>query len=196
MRTPLNYERNENDFYPTPAWVTEHLLYSVLFSRRLKVWEPFAGDGSMMDVIADFSPGFEVFGSDINPQREGILQSNIYQTEIVAIEEAQTQFHIITNPPYGRELPELVTLLKEFLCVVQNPPGAKLALLLNTQFITSKSGQEVCKDMDELLLLPRRIRWIENSKGAPRESHAWYVWSAGGIRDKTGLKLSTIKFAY
>lgn len=196
MRLPLNYDRKENDFYPTPIWVTEHLLYRVLFSRRFPVWEPFAGDGSMLDVILNFSPGFEVYGSDINPRRVDIFSRNIYQIGENEAPPIAPPFHIITNPPYGRELPKLISLLKEFICTTSNPPEAKLALLLNTQFITSKAGQEVCKDMDEYVLLPRRIRWIEGSKGAPRESHAWYVWSAGGLRDKTGLKLSTINFAY
>ena len=43
------YDRQENDFYPTPDWVTEALLNSV--ELRGPVWEPCCGDGSMVRVI-------------------------------------------------------------------------------------------------------------------------------------------------
>ena len=48
---PDEYERRSNDFYPTPAWVTQCLLNTV--PLRGIVWEPCAGQGAMAKVIAD-----------------------------------------------------------------------------------------------------------------------------------------------
>ena len=51
------YEREGQDFYATPAWVTEALLRHVRF--RGPVWEPCCGDGAMSSVLAGH--GYELF---------------------------------------------------------------------------------------------------------------------------------------
>src|SRR5258708_24644476 len=55
------YDRQENDFYPTPTWVTEALLNSV--TLRGPVWEPCCGDGAMAGAIAARDHG--VVASDL-----------------------------------------------------------------------------------------------------------------------------------
>jgi len=45
----LDYPRQDQDFYPTPAWVTEALLRHVPFPAG--VWEPCCGDATEAPLI-------------------------------------------------------------------------------------------------------------------------------------------------
>ena len=62
------YDRQENDFYPTPEWVTEALLSCV--TLRGAVWEPCCGDGGMARTIA--ARGHQVIASDIADRGFGL----------------------------------------------------------------------------------------------------------------------------
>ena len=58
---PEQYERQPNDFYPTPPEATQCLLETV--PLRDFVWEPCAGQGLMAKTIAD--AGYRVIASDV-----------------------------------------------------------------------------------------------------------------------------------
>ncbi len=55
------YQRVGQDFYATPAWVTEALLRHVRL--RGPVWEPCCGDGAMSSVLSDH--GYDVVSTDL-----------------------------------------------------------------------------------------------------------------------------------
>ena len=55
------FERLSDDFYATPAWVTEALLRHIRF--RGPIWEPCCGDGAMSTVLGRH--GYEVVSTDI-----------------------------------------------------------------------------------------------------------------------------------
>ena len=55
------YGREGQDFYATPAWVTEALLQHVRL--RGSVWEPCCGDGAMSKVLAEH--GHQVVSTDL-----------------------------------------------------------------------------------------------------------------------------------
>jgi hypothetical protein len=57
----LGYERQDQEFYPTPAWVTEALLRRVRLPKG--VWEPCCGDGAMAQVLEAL--GHPVVGTDL-----------------------------------------------------------------------------------------------------------------------------------
>ena len=57
----LGYERQDRDFYPTPAWPTEALLRWVRLPNG--IWEPCCGDGAMARVLE--SQGHRVVGTDL-----------------------------------------------------------------------------------------------------------------------------------
>jgi len=63
----LGYERQDRDFYPTPAWVTEALLRTVRLPKG--VWEPCCGDGAMAQVLG--AHGHRVVGTDLVDQGYG-----------------------------------------------------------------------------------------------------------------------------
>ena len=58
---PGKYQRQPEDFYPTPNSVTECLLATI--PLRGFIWEPCAGDGSMAKVLAD--AGHTVVATDL-----------------------------------------------------------------------------------------------------------------------------------
>ena len=53
------FERQEGDFYPTPAWVTECLLSSV--TLRGPIWEPCCGDGALAKVLSATGESLDEF---------------------------------------------------------------------------------------------------------------------------------------
>lgn len=55
------FAREDDDFYPTPRWVTECLLDHV--TLRGPVWEPCCGNGAIAEVVA--ARGHEVVATDI-----------------------------------------------------------------------------------------------------------------------------------
>jgi hypothetical protein len=58
---PGAYERQANDYYGTPSWVTELLTNTVRL--RGVVWEPCAGQGALAKVIA--AAGYKVVATDL-----------------------------------------------------------------------------------------------------------------------------------
>ena len=67
----FGYERQEGDFYPTPAWVTECLLSSV--TLRGPIWEPCCGDGALAKVLS--AAGHEVVATDLADAASGVAGS-------------------------------------------------------------------------------------------------------------------------
>ena len=57
----LDYARQDRDFYPTPAWVTEALLRRVRLPDG--IWEPCCGNGAMAQVLE--AHGHRVVGTDL-----------------------------------------------------------------------------------------------------------------------------------
>lgn len=155
------YERKERDLYETPAWVTLALLPHL---RKLGcIWEPAAGSGKMVRVL------------------QSIEETVICHSDI----ETGTDFFqerypmggadgIVTNPPYEFAT-EFVT---RSLSLTQVAQGV-VALLLRTDFDHAKTRQFLfgtCKQFSKKLVLTKRIKWFEDSKGQPSFNHAWFIW--------------------
>lgn len=154
------YVRKERDCYETPEWVTHALLDGHL--RKMEVvWEPACGGGKMVGVL-------------------GILDSHIEASDI----ETGKDF-LVTPPPLGCD------------CIITNPPytyadefihkaltdtmftDGQVAMLLRTDFDHAKSRRHFFAShfaFRKKLVLTKRIRWFEGSKGSPSYNHAWYIW--------------------
>lgn len=157
------YARITNDFYPTPPWVTEVLLRHVQFSPS--VWEPACGDGAISKVL--LREGYRVRSTDLNSYGYGT-------TDVDFLEQTDDcQTDIVTNPPYG-------DIAEDFVRHALNITKAherKFALLMRNEWDSALTRSELykfpyaCK-----IILTRRPRWIEGSKGAPRHNYAWFIW--------------------
>lgn len=88
--------RRANDFYPTPANVTQALLDREIYRIRSHggtVWEPCAGDGAMVRVLEAY--GLSVFASDVEPRHDGIDTANFLMAKRAPAKA------MITNPPFA-----------------------------------------------------------------------------------------------
>jgi len=154
------YERKERDLYETPKWVTASLINGHL-RKFEKVWEPACGSGKIVEAL-------------------GILESEIMATDIDKGEDFLSYFRapdgvdaIITNPPYA--------LAQEFIqhaLALMEPDGC-VAMLLRTDFDHAKTRQHLFGQhpaFSKKLVLTKRIKWFEDSKGQPSFNHAWFIW--------------------
>src|SRR3954451_2556370 len=94
LKRQLDFPRQDKDFYPTPAWVTEALLRWVPLPNG--IWEPCCGEGSMARVLED--RGHHVVATDLVDRgygeggRDFMLETRL-PDGVTAI---------VTNPPYGK----------------------------------------------------------------------------------------------
>lgn len=154
------YERKERDLYETPEWVT-HALTNGHLRKFDTVWEPACGSGKMVRAL-------------------GVLDSEIIGTDIETGTDFLSEFSgpegvdaIITNPPY--------VLAQQFIkCALDRmEPHGVVAMLLRTDFDHAKTRSHLFADhpaFAKKVVLTRRIKWFEDSKGSPSFNHAWFIW--------------------
>jgi hypothetical protein len=154
------YERKERDLYETPEWVTHSLLPHL--PKFLNVWEPACGSGKMCRALA--WAGHPVIATDIDrgfdfrscPPPEQFFKA------------------IITNPPY-----ELASeFIRRSLSLTEAIPGI-VAMLLRTDFDHAQTRRDLFaqhRAFAKKLVLTKRIKWFEDSKGQPSFNHAWFIW--------------------
>lgn len=169
------YPRRKGDFYATPDWCTEVLLRH--FTPAGTIWEPACGEGHMSRVIE--RKGYFVFSTTLYDQGCG------HERDWDFFERKQPPpgvYSIITNPPYSRA-DEFV----EHALGMMKERGGAVAMLLRNEWDCASSRRHLftpsaCFDMK--VVLTRRPRWIEGSKGSPRHSYAFYVWDFGLMRGR------------
>lgn len=154
------YERKERDLYETPEWVTEALLPHL---PRIDgwIWEPAAGSGKMVRPL-EFA-GYEVLATDIDRGQD-------FRTYMPKVEGCRA---IITNPPY-----ELATEFIDRAVSLMDSAGL-VAMLLRTDFDHAKTRARMfadCEQFSKKIVLTKRIKWFEDSKGQPSFNHAWFIW--------------------
>jgi hypothetical protein len=142
------YERKERDLYETPEWATQALVPHI--NNRLMpteiVFEPACGSGKMVRALE--AAGFRVAATDID-QGHNFLAF-----------EGTAPDAVVTNPPY-----ELAT---EFIDHA-----------LRTDFDHAKTRGRLFAEhpaFHRKIVLTKRIRWFEDSKGSPSFNHAWFIW--------------------
>jgi hypothetical protein len=152
------YERKERDLYETPGWATEALLPHL---RELQeIWEPACGSGKMSRVLATHAKQI-MRSSDIDTGTDFLVET--LQVEAV-----------ITNPPY--------VLAREFIVHAMNltfDKGGLVAMLLRTDYDHAKTREHLfggCSIFARKVVLTKRIKWFEDSKGQPSFNHAWFIW--------------------
>jgi hypothetical protein len=175
------YKRIKRDAYQTPEWVTlalePHLQVST--NKALtKVWEPAAGEGKMASVLRD--AGYKVVATDIGRTTKIVTGNWDFLTTRAPLNSFDW---IITNPPYSHA--------EQFIehALFMAP---RVAMLLRCDFDSAQGRGYLFKNnkyFTKKIVLTKRIRWIENSKGSPSFNHAWYIWS------KHNDGLPTIRYA-
>ena len=174
------YDRRENDFYPTPAWVTEALLSSV--TLRGPVWEPCCGDGAMARVIEE--SGQSVVASDLVNRGYGRPGVDFFDCEAFA----DGCGSMVTNPPYGDgggsakgvEVPgALINFVNHAIKLTERADG-QLALLVRFQWMAGRKAANTISagPLSKMIVLRKRIRWFDRGPTTKQgqHHHAWLFW--------------------
>jgi hypothetical protein len=150
------YERKERDLYETPEWVTEALMPHIP-ERVASVWEPAMGSGKMLNVL--LRQGYRAFGGDISTGQDFLLA------------ESSECDAIITNPPYEHARMFVVHAIH------LTARSGFSAMLLRTDYDHASTRKHLfMPPFAKKLVLTKRIRWFEDSKGSPSFNHAWFIW--------------------
>lgn len=153
------YARKERDCYETPEWVTEALIPHL--PPDLYIWEPACGSRKMVEALR--ARGHRVVGSDIDGGYD-----------FFRIETCQSYDAIVTNPPYETA----VGFIEHALDLMGKYDG-RVAMLLRTDFDHAASRSHLFgknSTFAKKIVLTKRIRWFEESKGSPSFNHAWFIW--------------------
>lgn len=122
------YERREFDAYFTEPWVTEQLLRHC--NIRSPVWEPAAGRGDMVEVLA--ASGRSVIASDVADHGHGVASDvDFLATTPTWIDRVGS---IVTNPPYAHA----DGFIRHALDLMR-PQNGQVAMLVRLEFLSAAS---------------------------------------------------------
>lgn len=179
------YERQPDDLYQTPAWVTRALRPHIPL-RVGSVWECAAGDGKMSRALEEC--GFNVYSTDINAE----VPLNFLTAFPFGIKETVVDA-IITNPPYklARQF------IENALHLTKDQRGV-VAMLLRIDFDSAATRKNLFGDnlaWTRKVVLTKRIAWFEEEDAekrargekvsSPSFNHAWYIWDWRNDREPT-----------
>ena len=157
--------RQKDDFYPTPEWVTRVLLGFHKFDGE--IWEPAAGCGDMAEVLK--KAGYEVYATDL-------VNRGYCPAGIDFLLENMTAQNIVTNPPFN--------LAYEFMEKGLELAERSLALLLPIRYLCGKKRSKFFLEHPpaKIIVIPNKIDF--HGMGNPMMEFAWYVWDKGAVGTK------------
>ena len=160
-----NGGRQEADFYPTPAPVTQALIDTGLIPRGPRIWEPACGDGAMCKVL--HRNGYSGFGTDLHERGMGNSGVDFLRT--------QKCFGpiVITNPPF--------MLAKEFILRAGRWKEITwMALLLKANYWAAAERLQLFECYTPRWWLPLTWRVDFLNLGRPTMDVAWCIWDWRG----------------
>lgn len=172
------YERIEADHYCTPPENVDCLLQHVGIHQH--VWECAAGKGDISQRLVDF--GHRVWSSDIIDYgyEDNFTLGDFLQTKELPDPSIRA---IVSNPPYIDDMPE--QFIKHALRLMQ-PVKGQVAMFLRNEYDCSKGRMPLfgLPPFHKKIVVTKRPRWVEGSKGSPRHNYSWFVWD---WRHKAGV---------
>ena len=155
----VNYDREKDDFYPTPKEATQALLDREKFKGN--IWECACGDGAMSKVL--IQNGYTVDSTDLVDRGYG--KPNIdFLTQDYSMMDID---NIITNPPFN--------LSTEFTIKALSLAKAKVAMLNKLSFlegINRKNKVFIQNKLKNIWVFSRRVKFGGNGLMA----FAWFVF--------------------
>ena len=161
-------KRCDQDYYRTPAWVVRAVLPE-LGRPPLRVLEPSAGDGAILDVLREAWPAAVRRGIELDPVRADICQHAGHLCETGdALARDLVGFDLaITNPPFS-----LAERFVEHLC----SHVREVALLLRLSFLGSLGRVELFRRFPcDVLVLPRRPAFVASVSCDEKKACGWRV---------------------
>jgi hypothetical protein len=160
-----NGEREENDFYPTPAYAVEELLKREKFDGN--IYECACGEGDISKVL--ISHNYKVYSSDLIDRGYGYSGIDFLNYN------GKRCDNIVTNPPFKYAL--------EFVLQSKKVANNKIAMFLKTVFLESSSRFEMFQDKDfplkTMYQFSKRVTLVKNGikmKNSGVIAYAWFIW--------------------
>lgn len=149
-----NFERKENDFYPTPYPAVVPLLPHLM--PKVKYIEPCVGAGDLVRHL-DFH-GHECVGTYDLPDDATLKTYDVAGAE-----------YFITNPPWSRQLlhPTIHNLRKQL----------PTWLLFDAGWAFTKQAKEFLPYCSKIVTIGR-VKWIPGSKYGSLDDACWYLFVA------------------
>lgn len=167
--------RQANEFYPTPADVTEALILAEGARIPQRVWEPACGTGSMSEVLKNFS--FDVESSDLINHGYGVSGVDFLHKNTVN-PFGKAKYGIITNPPFA--------LSARFVEAVHRHEAIYCAYVLkSTWFHAWKSRGMLWERYRPARIYALGWRPDFLGQGAPTMEVMWCVWEPGKLATQT-----------
>lgn len=179
MSGQLDYERREADFYATP---TENVdcLHLVEPLTGTVWWEPACGEGHIAKRVIELC-GAQMVSTDLHDRGYGKAGFDFLLTKsppVVAVSQKPGDYvscnGIITNPPFGDLAEEFIRHALELM----KPVNGRVIMFLRNEYDCGKERRALFSQYPfaHKIVVTKRPRWIEGSKGSPRHSYAWFVW--------------------
>jgi hypothetical protein len=163
------------DDYPTPAWLSRAIvpvLKQHFFEQKLRILEPCAGSGKMVEVLKEEFPTSKITSWDLKRDKIDFLK-----------QRPRPGFDlIITNPPFGLAQ-EVITHAMKFRCT-DAPHLPIVAMLLRVSFLGSRKRAKWLRanTPTDMYVTPRRPTFVRGT--TDNCEYAWFLW--------TPLKTQTI----
>lgn len=175
--------RREDDFYPTPAWMTRALLKRLPNLRNMRVLEPCAGDGAIVHELT--SPN--VVMNDIvarPPLLPDFLLDATARGSWLAFRRFSPFDLVITNPPFDQAF-DIAAHALEFA-----DRGVVLLLRLSWLEPTAERGPWLAVNPPERVIVMPRHDFRGNGQ-TDSVTSAWMVWSKGQPLGPKGIDVVT-----
>ncbi len=175
VRTVKQARRDPNDYYPTPAWVTEALL-DIHHPPLREVTEPSAGEGSIVSVLTTHN--FVVHSIELREKCRAALEaagsSRVTIGDALEVLSDIDTGAIIGNPPFARDLGF------EFVRACVSAGAPYVAMLLQLDFFSSRPRAEWNNEHPVTGFYPLgdRPSFTDDGKTDGR-NYAWFVWETG-----------------
>ena len=163
-----NFERVPRDFYPTPRAAVLPLIPHL--PKEFSYWEPCAGDGALIDHLADLAGVIYCAASDIEP-RCSIPQSDALRPQPSSRTSVDL---IITNPPWDRKI--LHPMIEHFCAM------SPTWLLFDADWMHTKQSSPYMKWCRKVVSVGR-VKWLPDSKMTGKDNCAWYLFDQSAEGD-------------
>lgn len=163
--------RRANDFYPTPAWATEHMIFTVPFLIN-QALEPCCGACDIVQILRNRRSA--VFTCDIDPQHSPDLVADMTRRDswdkTVEAIGGRPEF-VVTNPPFNAAH-SILPLALEY-CTV----GVIALLRISYSEPCENRARWLWENQDRqsILYLPRRVSFTGDG-ATDNVATAWFIW--------------------
>ena len=172
-------EREKNEFYATNPIFINHLLEREpwLKDKDLKILEPSAGDGTLVDRFYELT-GNKMDAYDIISRRDDIIEQNYFTKNF------SDQYDVIlTNPPYLKDTLKTTEGLADYIlkALKEVKINGSVIMFLKTLHLESKVRYEIQNNIKRLVQEKASVEKIKEIIGQKEEYKNYEQYIDGWI---------------